>query len=673
MINKLIIAICSLGLIAPAKLYSQHFKLLAKPQGDRILLKAAPTSLQSWEGWKYHGMELERRESGSGNGFEPLLDTRLTPPEASELRSSNADTEIADAIIHLLEESRSISAPTSIKQMVEADKKMRYTHGFYLLLSSMDPEASRLSGFQLETQFLPGKYDYRIAIPELAIDTVITVNHTTLATRASGPQLNAAESHGAVILHWDHQPFFRTVLAYDVERRVNNGEWKKLNRSSIVHTRNNVEETAFTYLMQHVDSVENYVPHEYRLISRDYFGERIEPSGIISAQAVDRKAPGTVHSTEAKLEDDASAALSWLFKGDSLDLDAFFVLRSEDGVTGEYTKIHDNPLPADARSYRDTTIDLSKSYYYRIMNADTARNFSLSDPEYLLIPDTIPPPSPQKLGARIDSSGTVLLTWKQSEANDIKGYKIFRGDRVDFDYVQVSKGAIASNGFLDSLNLKSMDPHVFYYVIAMDQNYNHSGPSDTLKVNRPDILPPSAPVLHTMRQEDDMITLEWHPTPAPDLDKYLIESETEQGWQPVDSVSREASSAELNPGNFREITSFRVIAVDVHGLRSEAVNTKRYIPLKQGASGPDAPTLIFDEEDQRVRLTWGQQDQPHQVLIYRGTDNDSVRLYRSTQGTADAFEDLSVDSGTTYRYQIAYQNEKGVISQRSDENSISIP
>ena len=672
--NRLLhIFLFALIVTAPHWAQSQDFRLLASQDGERMLLKAAPVSLSSWEGWKHHGILVERRESGSQQPFERLNEELLTAPDEEELRSGNADTEVVDAIVHLLEESNSISAPTSIDEMVKADKRMRYSHGFYLLLSSIDPEASRLSGIQLTTQYQPGSYDYRLSIEEADLDTVITLNHNQLSSNPEAPQLNAVKSEKAVILHWNHQPYFRTFLAYDVERKSENGDWEKLNEAKIFYTREGTQKSPYTYRMQHVDSVKNYASHDYRLVPTDYFGESTDPSAPVTAYGIDRTAPGTVRNLKSELQDDGSATLEWDFFGDSLDLDAFMVLRSNNGIKGKYEKVHEEPLPKDTRTYRDTTIDLKETYYYRVMNADTAKNYNLSQPEYLLIPDTFPPPRPVKLGARIDSSGKVLLSWKQSEADDIEGYKVFRGDRRDFDYVQVSKGAIKANGFLDSLNLKSMDPHVFYYVIAMDQNYNHSPTSDTLKVSRPDVIAPSPPVLHTLNQENQVISLEWHPTPAPDLAGYYIEAKSGEEWSAVDSTDANSSSIDIDAGQFEEPTSLRVIAYDLHGLRSDVMNTKRYVPMEDSSSGPGRPNLDFNEDEEQVRLTWPDEDDPHRILIYRGEADKAIRLYRSTSGESQAFRDMAISSGTTYRYQIAYQQPSGEISERSEENTIEVP
>lgn len=99
---------------------------------------------------------------------------------------------------------------------------------------------------------------------------------------------------------------------------------------------------------------------------------------------------------------------------------------------------------------------------------------SYSNPVRYFIPDTEPPKIPENFNGTIDQNGIVKLTWDTDTLDQLAGYRVYRTNQVNHDFVCLQQGYLSTNEFYDTLSLTTLTDEIYYAVCAVDISYNHS-------------------------------------------------------------------------------------------------------------------------------------------------------------------------------------------------------
>src|SRR6056297_3068879 len=140
--------------------------------------------------------------------------------------------------------------------------------------------------------------------------------------------------------------------------------------------------------------------------------------------------------------------------------------------------------------------------YYVIQAVDTAFNVSSSIPAAVTLIDTIPPAAPVWLSGDIDSLGVVTLKLENKPENDLMGYRLYKANYPDHEPSVIFEGFVDDDtlqdeiptAFTDTVTLNTLTPRIYYKIKALDFNFNQSGFSEMMVIERPDTIPPTAPV-----------------------------------------------------------------------------------------------------------------------------------------------------------------------------------
>ena len=316
----------------------------------------------------------------------------------------------------------------------------------------------------------------------------------------------------------------------------------------------------------------NYQDYTYRIIGLDAFGERMKPSNEVVLHGVDLTPPTLPKSIKAKFEN-MQGGITW--SAVNTEVDRILILRSDKGEKGPFEQLNKKFLTRKNQKFIDSDIDVEKTYYYLFLAADTAGNVAQSDLLYMDIPDHFPPNAPLDVKAQVDSSGNVMLYWHHSNNKDIRGYKVFRTDDLNQEYIQVSKGAIEENVFYDNLALNMHNSKAYYYVKALDKSYNNSVPSDTISVLRPDIIPPSAPILRKAYTKEGQTFLAWIPSDSKDVNMYQVMENAGNGWVQKSQVAADIITFQFQNPTSGRIVDYKITAVDEAGNNSKNEATKK--------------------------------------------------------------------------------------------------
>jgi hypothetical protein len=164
-------------------------------------------------------------------------------------------------------------------------------------------------------------------------------------------------------------------------------------------------------------------------------------------------------------------------------ISGYFVDRADPGSLDVFSTIGTLDSP-DMREYTDISCGKDQTYRYRI------RTFTItdkipglpSDPVTVETTDTFPPAKPVRLSAAFSPVG-IHLIWEAGASPDIDGYRIYRREGSDGEYVlQNSTALIKDTGFIDK---HVTSGHVYrYHVTAVDNSvaHNESESSDDVKI-----------------------------------------------------------------------------------------------------------------------------------------------------------------------------------------------
>jgi hypothetical protein len=125
-----------------------------------------------------------------------------------------------------------------------------------------------------------------------------------------------------------------------------------------------------------------------------------------------------------------------------------------------------NTEPLDATTYRDTTFEFGKAYYYFIRahysNKKRQQESAPSNVVLIYPQDTFAPKAPEELNVVSAREGMVLI-WAPNSEEDVVGYNIYRSTTEGSDYQKINPELIRETTFTDR-DIKQGQR--YYYVIT---------------------------------------------------------------------------------------------------------------------------------------------------------------------------------------------------------------
>jgi hypothetical protein len=378
-----------------------------------------------------------------------------------------------------------------------------------------------------------------------------------------------------------------------------------------------------------------------------------------------------------------SFQLSWKRTGKETDFAGWMVTRSRQ-VGGPYTNITATLLPAAQTSFIDTGAYAHGQTYYIIAAVDTVGNMGVSMAAMALTPDTIPPGRPTGLKGRIDRKGRVFLSWNRNTEEDMKGYKVYYANGPDHPYSQISSAPDADTVFVDSIGLKTLTKYVWYEIVAVDLNNNHSKYSAPLQLKRPDIVPPAPPVAAGVLVDSAGAHIRWIRSYSDDVVSYILfRRQGDTIWRPVVRMLQDTLKKEIRftDSTMKPFTTYQYCAEAVdedslHSIKSvaitAAVNTAPPMPA------PRTLTATYDGRSGQVDLKWQFKGQgSYYFILYRGMGGGALsRFHTASQNTA-AYADtppapLPAGSQVRYAIQVLFKDGQGK-TRVSDAVAVTIP
>lgn len=658
------------GVLYSAAQKPESLLVITNPQTNCIQLRWAPTSCAVWETAQQYGYVLEKYAIFR-NGEEIPTEKResrhikMSEMDKWEQYSDNKYVMVAAECVFGERESYDTFNPM-VAYRKHNDDVQRY--GFSLYCADMDTTAAMLLGlYYNDVAVNPDEiyaYTLRIAVDSGYCDTAYAMASTKEYRPLPPPERPYAISgNKSATIVWNTQstPYY---IAYHIEKSDDGKHFERIseNPMSVVSDQGGaVSEMYFT------DSLEtNNQKYYYRTLGVNSFGQTSPPSeaAACSGKAEIKNIP---ELTTTRTINNSSVEIFWQYTPDAdTEIDGFKIYRSSS--TGSTKQLLEGNVSAASRSFIDTK-PLNDNYYY-ISVYNSGNEVINPFPSYAMLIDSVPPAVPAPPEGYCDSLGRVTVYWQRSTDPDVAGYRLFRANLPDVEFVLACPYMIKDTVFTDTITLNTSNEYVYYRLKAVDGRDNQSAMSTPAAVARYDTIPPAPPRIHNVEVGRKKVVVSWHNSASGDVAGTILFRKTDLDQRFDTLAALPARSTEYADNGIEEGETYyyALKAVDNGGLYSELSNiVAADIPAKAEKISFNT-TLTPDG----VLLKWNTSSLRKQVrktVVYRAEQQGELSTYAIVQG--NEYTDTDVSAGRTFRYCIRHQFEDGTESSLSDEVKIS--
>lgn len=458
-----------------------------------------------------------------------------------------------------------------------------------------------------------------------------------------------------VLLSWDYETFKRIYTSYMVEKSSDGINYTPISNTALVNLNDKDDDPSKN--MYYVDtlSVNDKVYH-YRLYGITSFGEKgeftkpITATGfaaiVTPARLVDYN---IINSNEVNLEWDYPKESEGFIQGYEINL-----ANNDKGPYRVVSKI----IPPSERKLNFKE-NLYPSNYFTI-SVVGKNNQRLTSQSMLVQPvDSIPPAKPVGLEGVIDSLGTVRLKWKPNIEKDLRGYRILKANNPDEDFVDIYHQSYVGTEYKDSVSLKMTNSKVYYKIAAEDMRFNISDPSDVLILDKPDKIPPAAPIFKDYDNKDGKVHLKWIRSYSEDVVSHSLRrrEKGQEKWLEIKQINDTIQEFTDDRVENKKTYQYAILAKDKSNLWSSldhstiTVSVLNFTPVKiitflQGA---------VDRENKKIVLSWDYAKNKTKVLglsIYKNEKGLPPTLWKELNGTVFTLEDKNLKINKEYEYHL---------------------
>lgn len=276
--------------------------------------------------------------------------------------------------------------------------------------------------------------------------------------------------------------------------------------------------------------------------------------------------------------------------------------------------------------------------------------------------------------------GKMVLSWQANSEPDLMGYRVFMANNPEAEFTQITRQVINRNFFIDSTTLNTLSPHVYIKVKAYDYRHNASGFSETAIINRPDTIPPTAPLFSGVEASTEQVILEWKNSSSPDLREQLLvrRPKGDTAWVelarynfPEDQQTQAYIDSTADQGAAYE---YQLTAIDFNDLKTPSETVEATV-IDDGIREALAElSALTDRRAKTVQLQWKYpaELEPDHFIIFRGNDEQVPLTYsifrpEKETGTVDknrkerrrnallrtyTFTDENLQMNTQYTYRV---------------------
>ena len=628
---------------------------------DKVLLRWIAGDAKSWQLLNKYGFKLERLTvARSGVVLEKpevlLLAEKLKPAESDKLkelvREYPMGAVVAQAVFGDNFEVSLGNSPISKAIALDEERQQRYLFALYAA-DLCFPVAKEVGwGFE-DCSIKEGeRYLYRVSslVPKKELTIVEGARFVVVGDTIRLPQpleLSAQFSPAGAYLSWDYNRLASLYSSYWIERSEDGKNFSRI--SDLPITRMSDTEKNPHAPITYLDSIAYRKTYYYRVAGVTPFGSQGAYSTVVSGMAYP-PLTAVPEIEDYRFDTQGGANLSWNFKQEEEDLiEGFRILRSKDDKT--YLPL-DSVFPKE-RTYHIRT--LARYPYYKVEAKAKQGVSTTSFPTLIQAIDSIPPAVPTGLRAEVDSLGAVHLSWQAGKDEDLYGYRLYRGETKGEELIPITKDAILSTNYIDSVRLDNLNAKVYYALTALDERYNQSELSETIVVRKPACIPPAMPLIVETKASEEGNVIRWEASEDSFLAGFVltrtVQDSTQQkrSWQIEDTKQRSYVDKEIEAG---KTYTYQLTAYTDNKLYSPISPEVKVVSKSTEAKTADV-NFTTEVLTEGIALKWRISKQVFiSATLYKVDESGKLGLYRENLPQAGEVIDKEVRQGNKNAYML---------------------
>jgi uncharacterized protein len=642
---------------------------------DEILIRWAPADENTWSLCNKYGYVIEKYTIVKNGKVldkfipsQPKMNVAPKPLEEWDSLVNNDDYAAVMAQAMYGEDfevdvnGAANSGLTSIINQT-AMNKQRYTMSMYAADHSF--KAAQFGALAYKDKLVKSdeKYFYRIyakAPPALRkIDTAfIFIGLSDYKPLPKPSDIIAEFGDKTVLLKWDYETLKESYTSYIVERSADGGKtFRALSDKPFTNLTEN-KNTDIPAGIFYMDSLlNNDTVYQYRIAGISLFGDTGPYSNIISGKGKFFLA-FTPALTGVNHLDNGDYYLNWEMDDSLNRYIREFKINHAEKEEGPYKTVIQKISP----STRTIKVDsLTPSNYFTVSAVSLDGDVKTSAPFLIQSEDSIPPAIPANFAAIIDTNGVVSLSWKPNTEKDLAGYRIFKANLSGHEMIPLFDSVWKGTSFTDTTNLKSLNSKVYYTVKAVDFRANESPYAPVAEVKKPDVIPPTQPVLTGYEIVEKGIKILWINSADEDVVAHIVyrkRAESIDGnWELLSTVKDKRIQEFIDETcEGGKTYSYTMIAVDSAKLESPPQLPLTVVfPEKRVKTAIKKLNTVVDRDARTITIAWEKMPDIKNIKqfeLYRGTEKQAISLYKQFDNTAAEFIDKDLEVNTKYKYAV---------------------
>lgn len=655
---------------------SSDLYLLTDPRPGAIALRWAPTDYGLFKRAHTEGYRLSRQTLDPTTDrviATVVLSEKILPYPIPAWKPLTDTSSFATSLASFIYPDQPATSP---------DDRV-FAYGLSLFSADVDFAAALAGGLGFEDSSVePGKrYRYTVSLGELSGAWIVDSDYRNTPLPPQQPTGDFQRRY--VDLSWHRAKTDRIYTSYAVQRSADGGQtFEYVNDRPLVQILN---EDNYDTLQYYRDTLPDFkTTFHYRILGTTPFGRHGPPSEVVIGRALPDARELRPTITEMTLDVQENYRISWNIprRTDRRPV-AYEVFSSRSGYTGYESR--SGRLPVTDRYWiEEYPVD---GDFYRVHAYDEDGFTYVSNPRLMLVDDTDPPSPPPNISGEMDSLGVVTLSWDPSVEDDVKGYRILFSNRPTGYFAQLTARETVALSYRDSVTMDTRAEDVYYKVFAVDYTGNYSPESEAVKVSRPDLQPPTAPVFREISGNETAAVLETALSSSDDVVYHLFQRKNESGeWIDLDTLLTitPIHTFRDESGEAGDEYAYRVVAVDDADLRSateEAIAARTDTGLRGTITNFTVRVLttslipaiswFYPPASDLEGFQLYRAEADGDLLAYRLLDATSKNL-RLLNGTF-TYLDRDVRPGTRYTYKLFARHRDGGYSPFTSALAVQLP
>ena len=666
-------------------------RALARPKGDSIVLRWAPDQYAPWVINNEWGYTIVRTDEDFN--VDTILRNKR-PMSLEQMKKHFALTDsLAGAAAQLLYgkgtaiDSVSHEGSDAILRIYE-EQQTKFAYA--MLMSEIRPDIAEAMALKFtDKNVVPGKTYQYLVIPGVP-DSILRMRTVSVLVKNDpyvAPDFNPEikDSIGpdgrSIRIYWPRNVKYTT---YDIERRYNGGDWKKLNNRPFLTLMTYEDESAAQNIF--MDENLEVGTYEYRVKGYDSFGDGTKYSDVHKTELPDLIGPGApsldLFYIDRKTEGKIFADIHWTKQVFEKDFTGFDIYYYNPELSKEWRKLNQKQLAPTDTVYRLEVTSLS-SGLVTVAAVDTAGNFSPSIPHELHISDLTPPSAPTGLSYSMSPFGQIIVKWNKNPEPDVYRYQLFSANDTLHEFQPMAGKLVSDTIVTDTIQVVGVNQKYLYYRLkAYDFSGNESEFSEYLQVKRKNYDAPEVCRIDSTWQDAKTVYMRWIGAHNEDVDFYRLfrRPTNKKQWTLVQKINADSIKTEkfvLSDSPEYDMENkylYCMEAVNTTGISSGlSAGTMFTHRLPMIVDIPIEFNAVFDAEKDCIDMNWtpkGKIDDRGRgwyYLVQWKKDKNFFRTIETPSSEETKFRTRKLRKGETATFRVQIRFKDGRKSTPSNE------